>query len=84
MTSVILAVEGINRLITALNLGVEAGIPLYQRLQELTRGTADPLPELPDSAVIALLKERSESNVEWTENELDRVNAIIAREQGNA
>lgn len=27
MTSVILAVEGINRLITALNLGVEAGIP---------------------------------------------------------
>lgn len=81
MTSVILAVEGINKLLSLLNLGVEAGLPLYQRLVELTRGTPDPLPDLPNSAVIALFKQRSEDNHEWTQSELARVEALIA---GNA
>jgi hypothetical protein len=83
MTSVILAVEGINKLLTLLNLGAEAGLPLYQKLVELTRGTADPLPELPDSAVIALFKQRSEDNREWTQDEIARVEALIAAESGN-
>jgi hypothetical protein len=80
MASVILAIEGINRLLTLFNLGAEAAIPLYKRLVELTRGTADPLPELPDSAVIALFKQRSEDNREWTVSEQDRVQALIDAE----
>jgi hypothetical protein len=80
MTSVILAVEGINKLLTLLNLGAEAGLPLYQKLVALTKGTADPLPELPDSAVITLFKQRSEDNREWTISEQERVQALIDAE----
>lgn len=82
MGSVILAVNGINKILDSLNLGLPAGIRLYRTLKELTAGTADPLPDLPDSAVIALLKQRSEDGIDWTESELQRVEELIKNEKG--
>jgi hypothetical protein len=78
MGAALSAIVAITELIAKLNLTIPQGLILYRTLEGLVKGTENAFPDLPDSGVIAILKSKSEDNLEWTQDERARVAAELA------
>jgi hypothetical protein len=75
MTSVLLIIEGITKILEKFNKGHEQGLKVYRFIEGLFKGTPEAFPELPDDAVILLFKQRADRGVSWVDEELARLAA---------
>jgi hypothetical protein len=80
MTAVLLAIEGITKLLERFNKGTEPALKLYRFIEGMFKGTPDAFPDLPDEAVILLFKQRADKGVAWIDEELARVNVLLAEQ----
>jgi hypothetical protein len=72
--SVIVIIDLVTQIIQKLNVSVPQALTLYRSIAALVKsGGGDPLPDLPDSAVIDLLKQRAERGVSWADEELAKL-----------
>jgi hypothetical protein len=74
VSAAILAIDLVTKFIQAFNKGFPEALKLYRSIEAIVKsGGGDPFPELPDSAVIDLLKQRAERGVAWADEELAKL-----------
>lgn len=86
MLAALSIIDQIFNIIQKLNLGLPAALVLYRNVEALITpgGPADPLPTMDDAAVILLFKQRADRGEQWIDEELARVNALIAEQGASA